>query len=106
MRAAVYLGLLLCSVAFIADVDGASISFDDLAEQAEHPPPAKEPERPDLEMEEWSTDHLLGLDAPPPSDMFDSLLGSHGHEAEREEQVRKPHKVHRRPAAQEQEVQK
>jgi len=79
MRAAVYIGLLVFAVALVADSD--AISFDDLvarAEEANHPKPKKhvEVEQPDLEMEEWSTDHLLGLDVPPPSDMFDNLISS------------------------------
>jgi len=64
----------VCAVALIGD--SSAISFDDLvarADEAAHPKKV-EVERPDVEMEEWSTDHLLGLDTPPPSDMFDSLV--------------------------------
>merc|ERR1712196_665323 len=75
MRAAVCFGLLVCAVALIGD--GSAISFDDLvarADEAAHPKKIEAPKQPDVEMEEWSTDHLLGLDVPPPSDMFDSLV--------------------------------
>merc|ERR1712159_450463 len=74
MRAAVCFGLLVCAVALIGD--GSAISFDDLvarADEAAHPKKV-ETSKPDVEMEEWSTDHLLGLDVPPPADMFDSLV--------------------------------
>merc|ERR1711871_1586059 len=78
MRSIVYFGLFVLAVALIAE-DASAISFDDLvaqAEEARHPKPKvkKEAPRPDPEMEEWSTDHLLGLDQPPPSHMFDSLF--------------------------------
>merc|ERR1712159_508906 len=87
MRAAVYFGLLVCAVALIQD--GSAISFDDLvarAEEANHPPKRVKKVEPDMEMEEWSTDHLLGLDTPPPADMFDSLVN-------RPAAAPKPHKV-------------
>merc|ERR1712023_292615 len=98
MRAAVYLGLFLCASVLVADSD--AISFDDLvarAEEANHPKPKKEVqvEQPDLEMEEWSTDHLLGLDVPPPSDMFDNLINNEKEEpAPRKVVHKKPVKKH------------
>merc|ERR1712054_486878 len=100
MRAAVYLGLFLCASVLVAE--STAISFDDLvarAEEANHPKPKPEPEQPDLEMEEWSTDHLLGLDVPPPSDMFDSLINQPAHEEpkapERHVAKKVVHKVHK-----------
>merc|ERR1711939_875756 len=95
MRTAVYFGLLVCAVALISD--GSAISFDDLvarADEAQHPKKVEKAPQPDIEMEEWSTDHLLGLDAPPPADMFDSLLST-PKEHKAPKVVHKAHKAHK-----------
>merc|ERR1712205_38733 len=88
MRAVVYFGLFVLAVAVISETE--AISFDELvarADEAEHPKPKPKPKRVDPEMEEWSTDHLLGLDEPPPADMFASLE----HEEEEEKPAKKVH---------------
>merc|ERR1712139_134251 len=82
MRVVLCIAFLVFAVACVSET--SAISFDELvsrAEEAQHPKPVKAPPPPDPDMEEWSTDHLLGLDEPPPSDMFDDL-------------VEKPHKKH------------
>jgi len=68
----------------ISSVEG--ISFQDLvdrAEAADRPQPKKAPKKllPTLDevahqedLKEWSTDHLLGLDAPPPADFMAQIL--------------------------------
>merc|ERR1711998_454759 len=74
MRTVVLFGIAIIAVACVSDASG--ISFDDLVSQVEehaHPKPKKTVEV-DPDMAEWSTDHLLGLDQPPPSHIFDSLI--------------------------------
>merc|ERR1711998_715274 len=104
MRAVVCFGLFVLAVALIAE-DASAISFDGLinqAEEARHPKPKvkKEAPRPDPEMAEWSTEHLLGLDQPPPSHMFDSLFDPSAathkvhHSGVHHHTVKKAHKKH------------
>merc|ERR1712139_190154 len=75
MRVVLCIAFLVFAVACVSET--SAISFDELvsrAEEAQHPKPVKAPPPPDPDMEEWSTDHLLGLDQPPPTDMFDDLV--------------------------------
>merc|ERR1711988_2070040 len=75
MRVVLCIAFLVFAVACVSETQ--AISFDELvsrAEEAQHPKPVKAPPPPDPDMEEWSTDHLLGLDQPPPTDMFDDLV--------------------------------
>merc|ERR1712110_156292 len=82
MRTLVFVAILIVAI--------DAISFEELerrADEADHPeahppPPPKKvaPKLPTLaemgqkeEMQEWSTDHLLGLDAPPPTELFKDL---------------------------------
>jgi len=94
MRAVVWFGLLVLAVALITE-DASAISFDDLIAQAEesrHPTPKKKVvKRVDPEMQEWSTDHLLGLDQPPPQHMFDNLFEK---PAAKKHVAKKHHKKH------------
>merc|ERR1711871_1232007 len=74
--------LFLTALVLLAAVglhSAESISFDDLykaADSYDHPTVAKAapaPKPQDPEMEEWSTEHLLGFDEPVPEHMFDDL---------------------------------
>jgi len=84
MRALLWIGLFMIAVSMVSETQ--AISFDELvsrANEAENPELKEAPvvAEVDPEMEAWSTDHLLGLDEPPPQHMFDSLLNREHHKA-------------------------
>merc|ERR1719506_699655 len=77
MRAVLVIGVLV----FVAGCVSTSeaISFDDLekaADAVDHPQPVNKakPKKIDPEMQQWSTEHLLGLDQKVPKHMFDDLV--------------------------------
>merc|ERR1711998_434115 len=77
MRAVVWCGLAVAVFAVVCVHDTEAISFDELVARVSAPPkPKAKPvvKKVDPEMAEWSTEHLLGLDAPPPAHMFDELV--------------------------------
>merc|ERR1711988_824870 len=93
MRVVLCIAFLVFAVACVSETQ--AISFDELvsrAEEAQHPKPVKAPPPPDPDMEEWSTDHLLGLDQPPPTDMFDDLVKRSTHKAHKKLLKHKKHK--------------
>jgi hypothetical protein len=96
MRTLVFIGVCVFAISCVSETE--AISFDDLvagAEEAAHPTHKKEhvhePDDHDADMEEWSTEHLLGLDEPVPSDMFDSLVHPK-HKSHKARHVRHHHK--------------
>jgi len=84
-RAVIFLGLCVLAVAFVSETE--AISFEELVNQAQAATEPKKPKavhRVDPELEDWSTDHLLGLDEKVPDDYFAALPS---------QQKRKVHKV-------------